>query len=410
MKKILFIFNLLLLTILLLVITSCDLAGLIGGEDESGSSPTHHAEGITFTDTDMDIGQIGGTVNIIKAIDESDISSYVFYYSIDGTNPNGTAIIELAKNGSNLNYSIPQNTNISGINYFIVRTKNSYGEMNTGISINLVDNTYPIPDNPLDVIFTLNAQEIYSWSIYNRSNKSEYSNNFINKIPWNYKKYNTFPFNQKISDNMRYHFTISDILTTKNYISQGDPQGEYLDTGNWNEAMRNNCINNNNIIINTQENNIIEYGENYSDEFSITTESNYNNGINYSAPETEITNVNNTNYTFEGCYTRYRTINDPNDYIENVAVLFDAFTFSTWNEKIYTSPPYYKINEIIVTKEELADFTNIYIDINKCFDYTISGNQMTVRMKYFNSKEEGLIFSFVIAANDSNKAYNYIID
>ncbi len=404
--KILFI-----ILIFMLIITSCDLASLIGIEDEpDGSTPTHHAEGITFIDTDLDHGQIGGKLNIIKAINEGNIGSYVVYYSVDGTNTSGPPIIELSKTGTNLQYNLPQNTNISGINYFIVRTKNSHGEMNTGVNANLSDNTYSEPQNELDATFLVKVQEIYSWAVYNRSNKSEYVNNFKLSIPGYYRKYNTNPYNQIISDNMRYHFLLSDLLTTKNYIPIGDPQGDYLDTGNWNEGMRNNCTNYNNTIINTQENNIIDYGEIYSDEFSILASSNYNNNINYNAPETEISNEINRDYLFEGSYTRYRTIVNPNDFVENVAVLYDTFTFHTWHEKDYTSMPYYKVNEIIVTKSDSAKFNNIYIDINKCFDYTISGNSLTVRMKYFNRKEEGLVLSFIVETQSESKAYNFIID
>src|SRR5690606_3985511 len=42
--------------------------------------PLHAAAGGSFTDTDLDANQLGGSLLITKATDESDVTSYVVYW------------------------------------------------------------------------------------------------------------------------------------------------------------------------------------------------------------------------------------------------------------------------------------------------------------------------------------------
>eukprot|EP00755_Sulcionema_specki_P039317 Sspe_Gene.112606::Locus_95675_Transcript_2_2_Confidence_0.667_Length_615::g.112606::m.112606 len=48
--------------------------------DPPSQVPRHHAQGIMFVDKDPAFQQYGGTVTIIRAIDESDITHYVLYW------------------------------------------------------------------------------------------------------------------------------------------------------------------------------------------------------------------------------------------------------------------------------------------------------------------------------------------
>ena len=65
---------------------------------------------------------------------------YVLYWDSDSTTKLDSAITEIAKTGSNLTYTISANTSIpSGATHFLVFTKNDYGEMATGVSVEIDD-------------------------------------------------------------------------------------------------------------------------------------------------------------------------------------------------------------------------------------------------------------------------------
>ena len=100
--------------------------------------PTNAAVSMSFTDTDTDGGEITGTVNITKAISEADVTHYELYWGSDTTTKqSATPITTIAVTGSDLTYSIPANTTVpSGptATHLLVFTKNSEGEMTTGVS------------------------------------------------------------------------------------------------------------------------------------------------------------------------------------------------------------------------------------------------------------------------------------
>ncbi len=115
-----------------------------GGNDGIESPPVNLAANISFTDNDPDNLEIGGTVTITRAVSESDISHYVLYWGSDPSTKSGGAIIELAKTGSDINYTIGQNTSISvNITHFLVYTKNDYGENATAVSVLIEDLSIP---------------------------------------------------------------------------------------------------------------------------------------------------------------------------------------------------------------------------------------------------------------------------
>ena len=87
--------------------------------------PTNPASGIIFTDTDTDFGELGGTVNITKATDESDITHYALYWGTDANTKSGAAITEIAKTGANLMYALPANTSIASHTHLLDYTKNA---------------------------------------------------------------------------------------------------------------------------------------------------------------------------------------------------------------------------------------------------------------------------------------------
>lgn len=105
--------------------------------------PKHPATSLTFNDTDVDASQIGGTVTIGKASSESDVTQYVLYWGSGATTKqSSTPIASIAVTGSNVTSTIATNTNIPtqpAATHLLVFTKNTKGEMSTGISIAITD-------------------------------------------------------------------------------------------------------------------------------------------------------------------------------------------------------------------------------------------------------------------------------
>ncbi|MGK5090689.1 hypothetical protein WDW89_01585 [Deltaproteobacteria bacterium TL4] len=116
--------------------------------DHTGDVPTHPAEGLTFTDTDSDKGEIAGDIIIKKASDESDITDYVIYWGSDETTKltDQSAIATIVKTGDDLSYTIVADTAIlHSATHLLVFTTNANGEMDTGISVKLIDIKEAVP-------------------------------------------------------------------------------------------------------------------------------------------------------------------------------------------------------------------------------------------------------------------------
>ncbi len=405
------------LIVLLILFSSCDLAELFGSEDgDGGSAPTHHAEGITFTDTDTDNGQIGGTINIIKAIDETDINTYVVYYSVDGTNASGQAIIELSKTGGNLQYLIPLNTNIAGINYFLVRTKNSHGEMNTGVNHLIVDpQDIVIPTEPVDleVNFRASVQEVYNYNVYTRSNKNDYINNFRYSYPTSYIGYETIP---GINDNMfniiRMYYPVwrFGIVTTYNNVSYNN--NNYLNfSGNTDDMFQDRYEQYNTYLTYFEDNEIVTQGNDLSQIFYINISENFNNYFIYTAP---------VNYTYNNQLIWKRSFairlnvnvvrKNDNSIVysyPNQILISDYFNLYKWYEKVSTAVLYYKVNQIIATKSDTAEFTNIYINTANCISFEIIDNNLHVFLKDVSTKITGVIATFDVVNPNTNENESY---
>lgn len=101
--------------------------------------PANAASAIAFTDTNYQSGTIAGTISITRAVDESDIDSYVLYFGSDATTKLGDALTTIAKTGSDLSYSLTTTTIPTGATHFLVFTKNEIDEMTTGISLAISD-------------------------------------------------------------------------------------------------------------------------------------------------------------------------------------------------------------------------------------------------------------------------------
>ena len=110
--------------------------------------PVNPALNLSFTDSDLDGGQIGGSVTITKAGIETDLTHYVLYWGSNATTKqNLTAIANIAKTGANVSYNFGANTVIPAAptaTHLLVYTKNNDGEMATGINIAIADLGVPV--------------------------------------------------------------------------------------------------------------------------------------------------------------------------------------------------------------------------------------------------------------------------
>lgn len=115
--------------------------------------PVHLPQAVTFTDTDTTEGELGGTVAITKATDESDITHYAIWLGT-GENTPVTELATLPKTGGNLTFLIPANTAKGANTHLIVYAKNATGLSTTGYALTLTD-VIAVPANaPAGVAFT----------------------------------------------------------------------------------------------------------------------------------------------------------------------------------------------------------------------------------------------------------------
>ncbi|MBM3380818.1 MAG: hypothetical protein FJY29_00025 [Betaproteobacteria bacterium] len=107
----------------------------------SGRPPTSAATSVAFTDTAERGGLLSGEVQITRASDELVLSSYVLYWgSGPRTKLNSAPIATLSKSLSKLSVQIPASTaKPQGATHLLVVTKNSAGEMATGVGAPITD-------------------------------------------------------------------------------------------------------------------------------------------------------------------------------------------------------------------------------------------------------------------------------
>lgn len=106
--------------------------------------PTAAATGIAFTDADLDAGQLAGSVTIQKAANEGAIDTYVLYFGSNSTTKLGGVVATIAKTGSNVVHTFVADTVLPGAaTHLLAFTANAFGEMATGVSVQIVDKQRP---------------------------------------------------------------------------------------------------------------------------------------------------------------------------------------------------------------------------------------------------------------------------
>lgn len=104
--------------------------------DEGGKTvsapPTHQAQSIDFVDVDL-APTVGGFIRIKRALDESDVASYVVYAVDAGGTRLGTPFRKASATGSDLSIKIDDGSSIpAGATQLLVVTSNAIGEMTDG--------------------------------------------------------------------------------------------------------------------------------------------------------------------------------------------------------------------------------------------------------------------------------------
>lgn len=95
-------------------------------------------ESISFTDTAIGTGKIGGLVKIKKALDESNITLYFLYWA-DELNYKLTEIARFSKTGSDILYTLKEVNIPEGASKLLVVSVNDEGEMDAGASLVIED-------------------------------------------------------------------------------------------------------------------------------------------------------------------------------------------------------------------------------------------------------------------------------
>ncbi|CAJ1360561.1 unnamed protein product [Effrenium voratum] len=116
--------------------------------------PVNLPSQIQFDDADMDAGQIGGSLTVMRASDETDVTSYTAYYGSSAASDASAQVAligeilvaSLPSGSTSAVFTIPMNTAPPGAaSYFLGFSKNSLGESLSGISTSLVDKTNFFP-------------------------------------------------------------------------------------------------------------------------------------------------------------------------------------------------------------------------------------------------------------------------
>ena len=154
--------------------------------------PNQKATSLSFVDTDLYRGTIGGAVTIGRAADESNITSYVLRWGLaGGCNAANSFIAEIPKTGGNIVWNMPRGTKIPGAVYeLVVYTKNNSGEMWTcqGRRTTLSDKvastpthlakkvryTFTTPANPANIFERPKSEGIEVWPADDESDITHY--------------------------------------------------------------------------------------------------------------------------------------------------------------------------------------------------------------------------------------------
>jgi hypothetical protein len=158
----------------LIMLAGCGNPGEAPAEGPGLSS----ASSLSFTDTDPDLGEIGGDIVIGRAAQEGGITGYRLYWTPDKTAESGTLLIEIPKTGGDIVFPLPRNS-VSGTNYFLLcKTVNSADEEEEeGVSTEIKDFTNAdLPTVTYEFYKPLEADE----------------NGMVNKIPIVFEVFETY--------------------------------------------------------------------------------------------------------------------------------------------------------------------------------------------------------------------------
>jgi len=109
------------------------------------SVPANPAVGVAFHDVDIDAGELGGTITVLRAADESDVDFYAVFFADWALSPLGAAVAEIPKGPDELNYTLALGTVTPvGAAYLLVLTGRTDGLMATGVSASLWDRAIPL--------------------------------------------------------------------------------------------------------------------------------------------------------------------------------------------------------------------------------------------------------------------------
>jgi len=120
----------------------------VDAEKHTCSGMPSEKASVSFKDTDMQEGSVGGEVKITKAKNEFDIDKYVLYWGKDSTTkldpPLNALVGEVSPTGGDAFFSIPAGTPFpSAASHLLVFSKNEYGEYLTPGNVALKDAVAP---------------------------------------------------------------------------------------------------------------------------------------------------------------------------------------------------------------------------------------------------------------------------
>ncbi|HPV40462.1 MAG TPA: Ig-like domain-containing protein [Spirochaetota bacterium] len=108
----------------------------------TGDAPTNNAQGLKFHDIDPDEDSVGGTGTIKRAVNESDIVSYVLYWGSSASTKLAATpqIIEIPKTGFDITFPLVVGTAVpAGATHMLVYSKNTFGESAMPVALDFDD-------------------------------------------------------------------------------------------------------------------------------------------------------------------------------------------------------------------------------------------------------------------------------
>ena len=102
--------------------------------------PVNAPAAISFSDTDTNEGEIGGTITVTKATSEDDVTHYALYLGSSATTRT-TEIATLPKTGNDITFILPEGTALGDNTHILAYTKNEGGLCETPAAVAITDET-----------------------------------------------------------------------------------------------------------------------------------------------------------------------------------------------------------------------------------------------------------------------------